>query len=536
MTPRGDLYIPGVTQPTYAQKLAEQVPTLIALSGALIVLLATLFPFDPFWPAGLRFAELFRNFEWDITRHSTASKIYDITTNIILFAPLGVGVAARVLRSGFRRRNLALLTAILAGMLLSMSVELVQLFLPQRDPSLIDILSNTIGALAGGLVVRFYGERMLVALPRRLGDEVGRPSTNVFGALLTIWIAWPLFLALAYAGSLQLDTWDPTARLLVANEVGGTRPWAGRVTDLHFADRALDPDRIARIFNGQPVPEVAGDALIASYTLHGDRDYNDATESQPPLNWVHERNLLPDGTPSFKHARYLATPQPMRDLVRSIRHTDAFTLITTVATDHLDQTNDARIISLSTSELARNVTLAQDGADLTVRICNGVTGQNGRRPQLILRNIFLDHHPHKIALTYSQGRVRAYVDAPEPIGEVRFTPPLAVLWRSFPRSTWAVRLTDPPLMLHTWLIYGLAFAPLGVLAAVQSTLVRHSQRMGLFIAAILIPPVALQVVFWLTYHTPFSPWDTAVTVVLAAATGLVALYRLKAWRSTLAGV
>src|SRR5690606_1059889 len=120
--------------------------------------------------------------------------IYDITTNIILFAPLGVGVAARVLRSGFRRRNLALLTAILAGMLLSMSVELVQLFLPQRDPSLIDILSNTIGALAGGLVVRFYGERMLVALPRRLGDEVGRPSTNVFGALLTIWIAWPLFL------------------------------------------------------------------------------------------------------------------------------------------------------------------------------------------------------------------------------------------------------------------------------------------------------------------------------------------------------
>lgn len=537
LTPRGDLYIPGITQPTYAQKLAEQVPTLITLAGALIVLLATLFPFDAHWPAGHSFSQIFQRFEWDITRHSTASKIYDITTNIVLFMPLGFGVAARVLRSGFRRRNLAVAAAAITGMLLSMSVEMVQLFLPERDPSLIDILSNTTGALVGGLVVRSWGQWMLIALPQRIGDEIGRPSARIFGGLLAIWIAWPIFLALAYAGSLTLDSWDPTTPLIIANEADSARPWHGRVSELHLTNRALDADQINHLFNGEPVADIANDYLIASYTFHGDHEsYEDATQRQPPLAWVQESNVLPDGTPVFKHARYLATDEPARDIVRAIRDADAFTLIATVATDDLEQSNDRRIITLSTSGYSRNLTLSQEGAHLNVRIRNGVTGENGRRPQLLINNVFVDKEYHRIVLTYNHGRVQAYVDAHEPVGEVIFTPPLAVLWQSFPRSTWAIRLADAPTGLHTWLFYGLAFAPLGVLAAVQSTLVQHRWRLWLFVAAITLPPLALQLVFWLTYLTPIAPRDVVLTVLIPAATGLIALLRLKAWRRNLAGV
>lgn len=536
MAPRGDLYIPGVTQPTYAQKLAERVPTLVALAGALIVLFATLFPFDPHWPAGLSFSQIFQRFVWDIARHSTASKIYDISTNIILLIPLGIGVAARVLQTGFRYRHLAVALAAIAGMALSISVEMTQLFLPGRDPSLIDIISNTTGALIGGLLVRFYGERMLAALPRRIGDEVGRPSARIFGGLLGLWIAWPVFLALAFAGSLTLDVWDPTARLVIANEADGDRPWEGRVADLHLANRALESDEISRVFSGEPVADVAGDDLIASYTFHGPHDYEDATGGQPPLQWVHEQNLLPDGTPVFKHARYLATREPMRQLVNAIRRGDAFTLITTVAAGNMETVNDPRIVSLSTTPESRNVTLTQNDADLHIRIRNGVTGENGRRAELLIPNVFRNFDEHRIAVSYDRGRVWAFVDSGDPIGEVTFTPPLAVLWRSFPRGTWLLRLSDAPTGLHTWLFYGLAFAPLGVLAAVQSTLVRHHRRMGFFAAAVILPPLVLQIVFWLGYATPFATADAMLTIALAAITGLIALMRLKAWRRDLAGV
>lgn len=535
-TPQSSVFIPGVTQASYAQKLAEQVPTLLGIAGALLVLMATLFPFDFYWPAGHSFSDIAGNFVWDITRHTTASKIYDISTNIVLFAPLGLGVSARILRRGWRHRHLALIGAALAGCLLSTTVEILQLFLAERDASLIDILSNTTGALAGGVIVRIFGERILMALPRRIGDELGRPSSRLFGTLLGVWIAWPIFLALAYAGSLTLDTWDPTARLLIANEVGGARPWHGRVAELHLADRALSADQVAAVLAGEDIVDVAGEDLLASYVFHGAHDYEDATEHQPPLAWVHEQNVQPDGTPVFKHARYLATPQPPRDLVRAIREADAFTLVTTIATNDVTQSNDARIISLSTSETSRNLTLAQDGANLNIRIRNGITGANGRRPQLLVRDVFVDNSPHRVVVTCRHGVVRAYFDDIAQGGEVRFTPPLAVLWRSFPRPTWAYPMHGASAGVHTWLLYGLAFVPLGVLAAVQSTLIRRRYRPWLFAAAVVLPPVALQVVFWLGYAWRPDPLAAALTLLLAAASGGIALLRLKAWRRQLTGV
>jgi len=534
--PQANVFIPGVTQASYAQKLAEKVPTLLAIAGALLVLMATLFPFDFYWPAGHSFSDIARNFVWDITRHSTQNKIYDITTNIVLFIPLGLGVAARIFRGGWRRRHIALIGAAAAGFVLSATVEILQLFLAERDASLIDILSNTTGALIGGVIVRIYGERMLMTLPRWMGDELGRPSARLFGTLLGLWIAWPIFLALAYAGSLTLDTWDPTARLLVANEVGGRRPWHGRVAELHLADRAFDADQIAALLNGADIVDIAGDDLLASYVLHGPRDYEDATERQPPLAWVHEQNVLPDGTPVFKHARYLATPQPPRELVRAIRDANAFTLVTTIATNDPDQFNDVRIISLSNSETDRNLTLAQDGPNLNIRLRNGVTGFNGRRPQLLLRNVFVDQEPHRLIVTCDHGTVRAYVDDISQAGEVRFTPPLAVVWRTFPRPTWAYPMQGASAGVHTWLLYVLAFVPLGVLAAVQSTLIRHRYRPWLFTAAVVLPPAALQLLFWIGYDWRPDILPAIGTFILSAASGTVALTRLKTWRRQVTGV
>ena len=66
--------------------------------------------------------------------------------NIGLFSPLGIAAAWRA-RSGW-----SVWKAILGGALLSASIEVLQLFVPGRDPELLDILFNTIGAAVGAII------------------------------------------------------------------------------------------------------------------------------------------------------------------------------------------------------------------------------------------------------------------------------------------------------------------------------------------------------------------------------------------------
>lgn len=525
MRTRTDIYIPGVTAPTYVQKLAEQVPMLVAIVGAVFVLLATLFPLD------FSFGQPVQKFEWDITRHSMAAKAYDISTNIILFIPLGLGVAARVLRGGFRRRNIAAIVATIIGLALSLTVELLQLYLPERDPSLIDLITNTTGALIGGLLVRWRGEWAMQRLPKPMSDEFERPSARLFGTLLAIAIVWPLVLAAAYVGSLSLDDWDPTARLAVGNEISEPREWDGTVTEVHFASRALDRDQVARLFSGEPIAQVAGEHLLASYLLHGDRDYPDTTGQQPTLHWIHEeRSVTEDGTPLFTHARNVATTQPAHELNRTIKDADAFTLVTTIATADQFQGNDARIVTYSRSPVSRNVTLTQNEMDLAIRIRNGITGENGRTPQLLIPGFFATSDLQRLVLTYDMGRVRAYVDGVERAYSIDFTPEASVVWAAFPRPTWALRMNDAPTHLHAWILYALAFVPVGVLTAVQTTLVRRERRPWLFAGCLLLPPAALQLAFAHGYGHPIDWIDLAATTALCVAVGTYTLLRLKYWR------
>ena len=70
--------------------------------------------------------------------------IADVLVNIILFLPFGAALAA----GGVAVRRCGL-----AAALLSASVEFAQLWIPGRDPSLGDVVSNTVGAVLGAVLV-----------------------------------------------------------------------------------------------------------------------------------------------------------------------------------------------------------------------------------------------------------------------------------------------------------------------------------------------------------------------------------------------
>lgn len=76
----------------------------------------------------------------------------DVVSNVLLFVPVGIGVAAWAWGSGVRGWPLYVLVQCFAT-LLSLGVENLQVFLP-RQPSVVDIVTNSAGALLGYAVFR----------------------------------------------------------------------------------------------------------------------------------------------------------------------------------------------------------------------------------------------------------------------------------------------------------------------------------------------------------------------------------------------
>ena len=120
-----------------------------------------------------------------VPRHLTN---FDLLVNVLGYVPLGVLV---VLALHPRARGaVAVLTALLAGALISGTIEALQTFLPSRVPSNIDLATNSLGALAGGLLAAPFASSLidrgrLAELRLRWFER--RPSV-----LLLVVTLWPL--------------------------------------------------------------------------------------------------------------------------------------------------------------------------------------------------------------------------------------------------------------------------------------------------------------------------------------------------------
>lgn len=121
----------------------------------------------------------------------------DLLLNIILFMPLGAALALR----GHSRRRITTL-----ALLLSTAIEISQFFIPGRDPSVTDVLSNTCGAWLGALVVTSAASWLSPALPPARASRLCRTAI-VFVTLICL--ATGLLLTPDYPDSAYFGQWTP---------------------------------------------------------------------------------------------------------------------------------------------------------------------------------------------------------------------------------------------------------------------------------------------------------------------------------------
>lgn len=114
---------------------------------------------------------------------------FDVNMNLVGYGPLGFLLALALQRSGAPRA--AVPVAALAGTLLSAGMEFLQIYLPRRVPSNMDLALNASGALIGALLAALL-ER-LGALDRWSVFRARWFSADARGAIVLL-VLWPMAL------------------------------------------------------------------------------------------------------------------------------------------------------------------------------------------------------------------------------------------------------------------------------------------------------------------------------------------------------
>lgn len=461
---------------TTDERLVAEWANLVFTCNLLLVLACTLFPFDFSWE---KVAGEFDN----------PSNLSDIIANVLLFMPFGFGLSCLMQKSK-PRGIVALIVVLAASSGLSLTVEVLQVFLPSRTPTPSDIVTNTIGGFLGFVCFRLWRIKIL-----SYASAVIRKSKGCFAVknLVVGFIAYAtlvFLISIPLPSATNLSTWNPNFPLLLGNEKTGDRPWWGYISELAIADKGISPEEVARVFSSQNSFAAIGDSLQAYYHFIGKGSYPDQTGQLPSLSWRGEAPAAQDKTGIFLTPSGWLEASPVTSMTQKLRQTSQFTLSTTIATVDTAQTGPARIISLSNAAHERNFTLGQEGNNLVLRLRTPITGENGLNPQVIVPDVFTDKNFHRVVITYSAPVLRIYIDGLQNLHSFELTPYFTFIryFSNFPR------LYADNMNRYKILYYAIIFIPMGFLLALISIIFRGELIFHILLVCggILLPPLVLE--------------------------------------------
>jgi hypothetical protein len=382
------------------------------------------------------------------------------------------------------------------GLGLSFILELFQVFLPERDPSLSDILANSIGISLGFLGYCLWGEKVLSYASKTAKKSKTALSVKKLTLGFIGYVVLTLLISIVLQSETQLRNWDPTFPLVLGNESTGNRPWQGYISELYVANRAISTEEVKRAFAKKgPIFTSIENSLVAAYQLTGATNYYDQMGHLPDFTWQGIPADAQEGEGVFLASdHWLKTTTSVAFLAQKIVETSQFTLSTTVATADIEQVGPARIISISKDPLHRNFMLGQQKTDLVLRLRTPVTGNNGDHPELIIPDVFKDTTSHHLIITYDGFALKVYIDRFQRSYTFELMPKVTVFRYLRPVDQWHIRLNAPNIRVYKLLYYGLIFIPLGFLLALITIISRKGfvPYISLFCGGVFLPALILE--------------------------------------------
>jgi glycopeptide antibiotics resistance protein len=471
------------------------------ITSILIILIATLHPFNFLLIDGLSIQIIIASF-------NNASFFQDIVNNILLFIPLGFSFTASLKKTNVKLVSKFLTVAILSASL-SLIVEVLQIFLPSRTPTPADVANNTIGGVLGMVCFYLWDLQSLLYIVSSIKNSKFSNSAKKIALFFSGYILLSFLILIPCQYATSLGNWNLNYPLLIGNERTGDRPWQGYITEVRIADKAIPENSILQLFDPKNNLDTISDSLVASYQFTDRNRYQDRTGQLPEL--LLQGQLLSienrKGV-ALSSSHWLKTGSPATFLSKKLRRTSQFTIVTTVATTDRTQMGPARIISLSSSTLRRNLTLGQQKTNLDLRIRTPITGINATDIKVSIPNIFVDNNFHQIVVTYSKGIIRVYVDKLQ--------------------NSYSVNLLELIAKEQKVFYYALVFIPLGLCLTFLTIIAKRKLNFYrlLLPSGILLPSIIVESL--LVINTGKSISLTNILIGISFTGGTMLIIRLRA--------
>jgi hypothetical protein len=303
-----------------------------------------------------------------------------------------------------------------------LTIELLQVFLPGRQATPLDVVSNTVGG-GVGFVCFLVGAPIVYGVLNAIATSTQRLLNQLnLKHLVTALVGYALLAStlVFFWQGFSLNGWDPDFPLAVGNNASVelkhwqrtlSTAWEGSVTNLVIRDRSLTKSEVEQVFakpNGTP----DSPGVLAAYSLVGQDGTQDQTGNAPALVWQGSSpSLAPHSRFSLSAQRWLKTESPVTQINQRIRDHSQFTLSATIApASSSNELPLQPIIAIADSPRSGNVIVAQLRAGLSIAIRVSGPNQRSRMYQQVIPQIFSDTNPHRILITYSAFALRVYVD------------------------------------------------------------------------------------------------------------------------------